>query len=726
MDDNEWHEVTRKKSNSVFQRLRFPPSVSNRYPSKEDQAHKISKSVFVTNFPDHFSARDLWNVCVAYGKVIDVFIPFKRSKTGKKFAFVRFIRMDNMERLIENLSTIWIVKFCLHANVVRFKRDPKPTDSQSKINVPHPNKSFVAPVKNMGTENRSFASVLNVGNGISNKATESTPAIVLDDDCLIKRDFSCSLMGKIKDLNAIPNLYLILSNEGFENVKISHLGGLWVLLNMDSVVAKEKVRKHVGLPPKAMTHNTFAKIVSIWGDLMNVEDSECISLSYKRLCVKIKAKVTINDTIKVIVNGKLFWIRVKELEPWYPNFKDEKDDNSSSGEESIENDLENNNENLMKDFELDNENEIDHVSESSYMNENDLVFKQVSKSPVNPSMSADPFNIYSLLKKNKEEVVMENNMNNVTSDKSDPQFPPGFTPDVEKNNEEEVNPAKEVLPKDKGVAYDVNESIGVSSIKSGGSLLDIMDELIKVGHAMGYNMDGCLGQKAKKGWIQELNSKHRVSFVALQETKMESIDLFSIKALWGNFAFDYVLSPSVGFSGGILCAWDPNLFHKDNSTVSDSFVALRGLVDLPMEGYSYTWAHKTASKMSKLDRFLISEEETSISQNFDQKWLSEEKLRSNSTKMVIQNRLSDLDKIIDLGNGNEELVNERSKLLHELFDLNSKTSFDLLQKAKIRWVIEGDENSKYFHRIINKKRSQLAIRGVLAEGEWIVDPSNVK
>ncbi|GKE80725.1 RNA-directed DNA polymerase, eukaryota [Tanacetum coccineum] len=177
MDDNEWHEVTRKKSNSVFQRLRFPPSVSNRYPSKEDQAHKITKSVFVTNFPDHFSARDLWNVCVAYGKVIDVFIPFKRSKTGKKFAFVRFIRMDNMERLIENLSTIWIV--------------------------PYPNKSFVVPVKNIGTEQRSFASVLNVKNGTSFKATESTPAIVLDDDCLIKRDFSCSLMGKIKDLNAI-------------------------------------------------------------------------------------------------------------------------------------------------------------------------------------------------------------------------------------------------------------------------------------------------------------------------------------------------------------------------------------------------------------------------------------------------------------------------------------------------------------------------------------------
>nr|GFB60700.1 RNA-directed DNA polymerase, eukaryota [Tanacetum cinerariifolium] len=43
-----------------------------------------------------------------------------------------------------------------------------------------------------------------------------------------------------------------------------------------------------------------------------------------------------------------------------------------------------------------------------------------------------------------------------------------------------------------------------------------------------------------------------------------------------------------------------------------------------------------------------------------------------------------------------------------------------------RWSIEGDENSKYFHGIINKKRSQLAIRGTLVNGEWISEPHRVK
>ncbi|PWA51651.1 hypothetical protein CTI12_AA461900 [Artemisia annua] len=129
MGDNEWHEVTRRKYNSVFQCLKFPSSGNNRYSSKEDQTQKISKSVFVTNFPDHYTARDLWNVCVVYGKVVDVFIPFKRSKAGKRYAFVRFIRVDNLNRLIENLSTIWIGSFRLHANVVRFRREPKANDS---------------------------------------------------------------------------------------------------------------------------------------------------------------------------------------------------------------------------------------------------------------------------------------------------------------------------------------------------------------------------------------------------------------------------------------------------------------------------------------------------------------------------------------------------------------------------------------------------------------------
>nr|GEY70269.1 hypothetical protein [Tanacetum cinerariifolium] len=74
--------------------------------SNADDVSKVAKSVFVTNFPESVSARDLWKSCSVYGTVVDVFIPSKKSKAGKRFAFVRFIKLFNLDRLVENLCTI--------------------------------------------------------------------------------------------------------------------------------------------------------------------------------------------------------------------------------------------------------------------------------------------------------------------------------------------------------------------------------------------------------------------------------------------------------------------------------------------------------------------------------------------------------------------------------------------------------------------------------------------
>ncbi|GJY54413.1 hypothetical protein Tco_0446077 [Tanacetum coccineum] len=92
-----------------------------------------------------------------------------------------------------------------------------------------------------------------------------------------------------------------------------------------------------------------------------------------------------------------------------------------------------------------------------------------------------------------------------------------------------------------------------------------------------FNILRVFNPKAKKDWVKELCVSNKVNFLTLQETKMESIDLFEIKRCWGNFAFDYVHSaPLVGNKVGILCVWDPNAFKKLNSTVSDYFVMIQG------------------------------------------------------------------------------------------------------------------------------------------------------
>lgn len=63
--------------------------------------------------------------------------------------------------------------------------------------------------------------------------------------------------------------------------------------------------------------------------------------------------------------------------------------------------------------------------------------------------------------------------------------------------------------------------------------------------------------------------------------------------------------------------------------------------------------------------------------------------------------------------------------LNDIGDIYHIYAFDVAQGAKLKWAIEGDENSKNFHGIMNKKRS-LAICGVLQDREWVDSPARVK
>nr|GEU55068.1 RNA-directed DNA polymerase, eukaryota [Tanacetum cinerariifolium] len=64
--------------------------------------------------------------------------------------------------------------------------------------------------------------------------------------------------------------------------------------------------------------------------------------------------------------------------------------------------------------------------------------------------------------------------------------------------------------------------------------------------------------------------------------------------------------------------------------------------------------------------------------------------------------------------------------MKQLQELNSSDNCDFVQKAKVKWAIEGDENFKFFHGIINRKRANLSVKGVMSEGEWVDDPIWVK
>ncbi|GKA75793.1 hypothetical protein Tco_0782171 [Tanacetum coccineum] len=55
-------------------------------------------------------------------------------------------------------------------------------------------------------------------------------SLIFYDSCISDRDFSLSLMGKVKYIISMPNLYVILEKEDLQNLSLTYLGGLWVLI----------------------------------------------------------------------------------------------------------------------------------------------------------------------------------------------------------------------------------------------------------------------------------------------------------------------------------------------------------------------------------------------------------------------------------------------------------------------------------------------------------------
>ncbi|GKA74736.1 putative RNA-directed DNA polymerase, eukaryota, reverse transcriptase zinc-binding domain protein [Tanacetum coccineum] len=192
MGDSEWQKVTRKSRRSVFDRLKF----SQNSKSNMDDLAKISLTVYVSNFPSHLTVRELWNICRKKGTIVDVFIAKHKNIRGQMFAFCRFIKVSNKEALIDALSNIWIGKLRMHANLARFDRKATTKTPHVGVNKPYVN---LRPVE---------------------KPSKTTSYA----NCC--KSF---LLGCYKDFRAIANARIMCRNEGFLDVGIKYLGGLWVV-----------------------------------------------------------------------------------------------------------------------------------------------------------------------------------------------------------------------------------------------------------------------------------------------------------------------------------------------------------------------------------------------------------------------------------------------------------------------------------------------------------------
>lgn len=88
--------------------------------------------------------------------------------------------------------------------------------------------------------------------------------------------------------------------------------------------------------------------------------------------------------------------------------------------------------------------------------------------------------------------------------------------------------------------------------------------------------------------------------------------------------------------------------------------------------------------------------------------------------------IEELDCIDDALGLDEEEVVKRNKLTAELMRASIWRDKLLSQKAKLKWVTEGDVNSKFFHNWINRKAKRTEMDGIWVNNLWINSVKEVK
>ncbi|GKV09904.1 hypothetical protein SLEP1_g21338 [Rubroshorea leprosula] len=174
------------------------------------------------------------------------------------------------------------------------------------------------------------------------------------------------------------------------------------------------------------------------------------------------------------------------------------------------------------------------------------------------------------------------------------------------------------------------------------------------------------------------------------------------------------------------------------------FVEGTGLIDVKLFNIKYTWYRSDGTSMSRLDRFLLSSEMSTLERDWTQVgpfraldvWQQHPKFRDfmaatwenirieGWAAFKCQKKLKLLKE--ECKRRNKEVFGNVEECSQEVWDILQKREAVWKQKSRANWVGLGDANTAFFHRCVHARRAQNVISGILGEDGWVEEPEMVK
>lgn len=311
-------------------------------PRSRLNQNQEKNTVFVANIPLETLAKEAWAFFKRVGKVLDVILPRKRDKYGRRYGFVKCRNSLEASSFINKLNGKMFGK-----NKLRSDFALKKSSDKQKENVMDPSKVAHRKTEDRGDfgnhrSTRSHHAESNYLQPSSNTDSVKADGNVGCVDNPLQKELERSVMVETLEPHAVTDVLNQLDLLGYDNILVKGLSSFKFLLTFMDQLSFDRLDKDLlglgflqckvpniedllvprttwiqilGLPILAWNKETLNQLVGKWGKIVSITDKLNNDFFYKNPVVGLSTfcMEEVLEKVTLMVEGKNFKVQMKEI-----------------------------------------------------------------------------------------------------------------------------------------------------------------------------------------------------------------------------------------------------------------------------------------------------------------------------------------------------------------------------------------------------------------------------